>query len=230
MSLTAKKKIEQTRATKTHQKYFVQDGTQVPGATTVLSVLNKPALVAWANRIGLEGVAVGAYVDSLASIGKAAHGLLEAQLQGEEFDAGDYTPNELTAAQRSVAKYEEWAKKREVQIIASEVQMVSEVHRFGGTADAILMIDDCLTVCDFKTGKGIYSEHTYQAAAYAELAKENGYPIEAIRILNIPRSESESFQERALTDWSAEWGVFLAALSVYRAQKSLEKRVKEEVA
>ena len=35
-------KLEKTRASKTHQRYFV-DGVQVPGVTTVMSVLAKPA-------------------------------------------------------------------------------------------------------------------------------------------------------------------------------------------
>lgn len=216
-------RAEQTRASTPHQRYYL-DGIQVPGVTTVLKVLSKPALVGWANRLGLEGIAVDSYVDSLASIGKAAHGLLEARLEGEPFDTSDFTPNEIAAAERSVAKYDEWATGKEIVVHAAEVQMVSEQYRFGGTADAILEIDGVLTVCDFKTGKGLYPEHVFQGAAYAALALENGWDIEAIRILNIPRAESESFQERLVTDWAYEWDVFLAALAVYEAQRKLKQK------
>ena len=221
-------KLEKTRASKVHQRYFV-DGVQVPGVTTVINVLNKPALVGWANRIGLEGIAVGAYVDSLAAIGSGVHAMIEARLKGEDFDAGDYTPNEMAAAQGSVAKYEEWAKGKSIKVVGAEVQMVSAKYRFGGTADALLEIDGVLTVVDLKTGKGIYPEHLYQVAAYAELAIENGHDVKAIRILNIPRAESEAFAERVATDWKLEWAVFYGALQVYDAQRAIKWK-KEEAA
>lgn len=213
---------EQTRVTKTHQKYYVDD-VQVPGVTTVLNVLAKPALIPWANKLGLEGIAVGAYVDSLASIGTCAHALLEAKLKGVEPDLSNFTPNEVASASKSAGKYDEWAKGKTVEVVASEIQMVSERWRFGGTADAILLIDGILTVVDLKSGKGaIYDENLYQAAAYAELAKENGYPVEAVRILKFGRIDEEGQAERVLTDWSLYWHVFLACLAVHRAQTAIK--------
>ncbi len=220
-------KVEKTRVTKLHQKYFVGE-VQVPGVTTVLNILAKPALIPWANRLGLEGIAVGAYVDSLASIGTCAHALLEAKLKGEEADLSDYTPNEVEAARRSAGKYDEWCKGKTVEVVGSEIQMVSQKYRFGGTADALLRIDGVLTVVDLKSGKGaIYDENLYQAAAYAELAKENGWPVEAVRILKFGRIDEEGQAERTLTEWAPYWEVFLAALSVYQAQKAISKKKKE---
>lgn len=213
---------EQTRASKTHQKYMV-DGVQVPGVSTVLNVLAKPALIPWANKIGLEGIAVGAYVDSLASIGTCAHALLEAKLKGVEPDLSDFTPNEVASAKKSAGKYDEWARGKTIEVVASEIQMVSTKHRFGGTADAILRIDGVLTVCDLKSGKGaVYDENLYQAAAYAELARENGYDVEAIRILKFGRIDEEGQAERVLTEWSLYWDVFLACLQVHRAQNAIK--------
>ena len=49
-----------------HTVYKLASGARVPGVTTVLSVLNKPALVPWANKLGLEGIDVRKYVDALA--------------------------------------------------------------------------------------------------------------------------------------------------------------------
>ena len=46
-------KTEQvTKRSRAHITYKLADGTAVPGVTTVLSVLNKPALVKWANNLG----------------------------------------------------------------------------------------------------------------------------------------------------------------------------------
>ena len=41
---------------KAHQRYKLADGTQVPGVTTITGQLNKPALIIWANRLGLQGI------------------------------------------------------------------------------------------------------------------------------------------------------------------------------
>ena len=39
-----------------HTQYKLVDGTKVPSVTTVLGILNKPALVKWANNLGLQGI------------------------------------------------------------------------------------------------------------------------------------------------------------------------------
>lgn len=213
--------IEKTRGAKSHQRYYV-DKLQVPGVTTILNVLNKPALVGWANRIGLEGVSVGAYVDSLASIGSCAHYLIECSLKGEEPATDDFTPNELRAAHQSAGRFAEWIEAKHFEFVESELQMVSSKHRFGGTLDILAIVDGRLNVIDIKTGKGIYPEMLVQASAYAELAKEVGHQVEEIRILNVPRSEAEPFQEQVVTDWTLQWGLFQAAKSVYEFQRAIE--------
>ena len=42
--------------TAAHIRYKTTDGTIVPGVTTILGILNKPALVRWANQLGLRGI------------------------------------------------------------------------------------------------------------------------------------------------------------------------------
>lgn len=36
-----------TTPTKVHTKYISKDGEQVPGVTTILGILSKPALIHW---------------------------------------------------------------------------------------------------------------------------------------------------------------------------------------
>ena len=56
------------KASKAHTRYYLQDGTLVPGATTVTGLLNKPALVKWANNLGLQGIDSSKYVDKAARV------------------------------------------------------------------------------------------------------------------------------------------------------------------
>ena len=57
--------IEKTIAkrAKAHTAYKTAGGQRVPGVTTVLGVINKPALVPWANQLGLQGINSSTYVD-----------------------------------------------------------------------------------------------------------------------------------------------------------------------
>jgi len=61
-------KTEQVmKRSRAHITYKLADGVPVPGVTTILSVLNKPALVKWANNLGLQGIDSSKYVDEKAA-------------------------------------------------------------------------------------------------------------------------------------------------------------------
>jgi len=53
-SLNPKKKKVTVDFSKPHQKYYLADGSQIPGVTTILSELSKPAIPHWAFRQGKE--------------------------------------------------------------------------------------------------------------------------------------------------------------------------------
>ena len=66
--------IDKTAAkrSRTHTRYPSKSGHLVPGVTTVLNVLNKPALVPWATGLGLQGSTLQEYVDALAESARSA--------------------------------------------------------------------------------------------------------------------------------------------------------------
>jgi hypothetical protein len=63
--------------TKAHIIYKLADDSRVPGCTTICGILDKPALLEWANRIGLQGIEMRRYVDDKADIGTLAHDMIE---------------------------------------------------------------------------------------------------------------------------------------------------------
>jgi hypothetical protein len=194
---STEKKVAKTA--KAHTSYFNKDGIRVPGCTTITGVMDKPALVAWANRIGLEGIEVGKYVDGLASIGTLAHYMIECRLTGKEADLGDYSLNQIEAAKIPYGKFLDWAKKNNLKredFAVSEGQLVSEKYQFGGTVDICAVLHGKATLIDIKTCKGIFGEHKTQVAGgYRLLCEEAGYGAEQILILRIGRDESEGFEE-----------------------------------
>jgi len=206
-----------------HIQYKLGDGTRVPGATTVLGILDKPALVRWANRLGLKNIDVRKYVDDKAAIGTLGHALVTDHYAGRETDTSDYSANQIDAATNSALSFWEWERGHKItEVLLVETPLVSEAHRFGGTADLHLVVDGSRDLIDIKTGKGIWPEHFYQAATYRMLLREHGYPVDRVRILNIPRSEDESFVEKVLSEQELEtgWRIFLCCLQIYNLKKN----------
>jgi len=200
--------------------YFLADGTKVPSVTTVLGVLNKPALVKWAKNLGLQGIDASKYVDSLAAIGTLAHAMATAQIRGENVKAvcADADPSTVDLAENCYISFLGWAKNKVIEPILMEEPLVSEGFRFGGKFDFYGRIDGRITLMDMKTGKGIWPEHFYQLAGYRQLLVENGHAEpEDYMVLNIPRAASESFDTQTRTDMAGAWRVFKSALYLYQA-------------
>jgi hypothetical protein len=209
---------------KQHTVYKDAEGTKVPGVTTVLNVLAKPALIKWANNLGLQGIDSTKYVDGLAAIGTLAHAMILAHLRGDVEQGWEYDQSTVSIAENCFLSYLSWEKGKTIEPIILEAPLVSDLYRFGGTCDFYGHVDGILTLMDFKTGKGIWPEHFYQLAAYSKLITGNGHALpNAYTILNIPRAETESFDAKTRTDLIREWEMFHLALKIYQLQKELGK-------
>jgi PD-(D/E)XK nuclease superfamily len=209
-----------------HQRYYLEDGTQVPGVTTVLSVLDKPYLVAWANKMGLQGIDSRKYTDEAATVGTLAHYLVECELAGVEPELGDFTPNQIDRAGHSFSHFQQWRAQHDLSPVLVEAQLVSERYRYGGTVDCVAWFDEDLTLLDFKTSSGIYEEMKWQVSAYMALAAEHGQRCTGARILRIPRNDSDGLLEHVLSRSELEtgWHIFSHALSIYRLKKKAAPR------
>jgi len=216
-----------SKKVKAHIRYKLKDGTGVPGTTTITGVelgWNKRVLINWSNRIGLEGISVGAYVDDKADIGKLAHSMVTDWILDKKTETDDYSKNQIVAAENSALSFFEWAKHKKIKPILIEKPLVSEKHRVGGTPDIYADIDGVFELIDLKTGSGIYPEMVIQVVAYKNLLVENGHSVESVRILNIPRTEDESFLERQISKAHQEiaWKIFLNCLSNYYLKKGMK--------
>lgn len=207
---------------KAHTRYTLKDGTVVPGATTVLGELNKPALVVWANRLGLQGIDSTRYRDEMAEVGTLAHYLILCHFRNEKPDLGDYTANQIDAAENALIKYYDWEKAHIIEPKIIEQPLISEVYKFGGTADFIGLIDGAPGLLDFKTGSGIYEEMFYQLGAYNILLQEAGHKVENFRILRIGRDDKEGFEERVIHNVDLQTEVFKHCLSIYWLKKEIK--------
>ena len=206
---------------KAHVRYKLANGENCPGATTITNQLHKPALVPWANRLGLAGIDVTKYVDDKAAIGTLAHRMILDYFLKDKCNTDDYAKNQIDQAENSFLSFLEWEKQHKINVTCVETQLVSEKYKYGGTFDFYGLVDGNLEVIDFKTG-GIWPEHWFQVAAYKELLLENRHHPISVRILNIPRTEDESFKEEFKVDISKYLEGFLKLLEFYYINKELK--------
>jgi hypothetical protein len=206
---------------KAHQRYKLADGTQVPGATTVLGVLDKAGLVGWANKLGLQGIDSRKFKDEAAAVGTLAHYLVERELDGQPADLSDYTQNQIERAMHSVMAFRKWLDGRTIEPILVEGRLVSEKYRYGGKVDFFGLLAGRRALLDFKTSKAIYPEHKAQTASYVKLLIENGHKPQEAHVVKLGRGPGASVEDHLLgrEELKAHWALFDAAHGVYRALK-----------
>lgn len=209
-----------------HTIYKTADGTRVPGATTIIGILDKPALVKWANNLGLQGIDSTRYVDNLASVGTLAHHLILCHYKGEVPDMTDFTENQIELAQNCIQSYSFWEGSHKIEPVLIEEPIVSEILKYGGTPDLYCKMDGVLTLLDFKTGKALYTEVMYQLAAYRNLLNEYGYPVDQCMALKIGRSDDEGFEVKIGKDMDTAFSIFKHCLDLYYLIRDYKKENK----
>jgi hypothetical protein len=209
--------------TRVHTVYKDMEGKRVPSVTTVLGILNKPALLEWAWKLGTEGLDYKSVRDEAGGIGTLAHYMILCEFKGEKPDTSEYSQSDIERAENCLIKFWDWEKEHEIEPILLEEPLVSNSYGFGGTIDFYGYVDGKPSLLDFKTGKAIYPDHLYQLSAYEQLLKESDYDNKTARILRIGRTEDEGFEDRVVGDLSIHWQVFLCCLSIYKWQKKIKE-------
>ena len=236
---SAKKEDDLNGKAKAHQRYYAAvldaDGApvldakgapkrvMVPGATTVLGVMNKGYLVPWANRLGLEGIDSDKYRNETASIGTLAHYLVQCDLTGETPNLEHYTPYQMERAAFAFVNWQEWRKGKEVVPSLVEGRLQSNNYRYGGTVDFYGTVDDAWTLLDFKTSEAIYLEHKVQVTSYTKLLIESARRVQKVIIIRLGRGVDDTLEthELGLEAMKRYWQVFEHCLALYRLQKEI---------
>jgi len=205
--------------TKEHTVYKTQDGERVPGVTTVLGMLAKPALIAWAWQQGKAGLDYKATSGKAATVGTVAHALCEAHLRGMELDRTNIAPDVLDRAETGFIKFLNWWDREQLTVVKTEHAMVSERWRVGGTADLVaLRPDGTLVMPDLKTSARVYDEHLIQVATYAAMWEETqGQRIEDLCIIRIGKDDADDLEIRSVGQRSERVAAFVALLAARRA-------------
>jgi hypothetical protein len=157
--------------------YRLADGTKVPGVTTIIGGnlgWGKEGLMWWANQEGLAGRNHRDTSQAAADAGTLAHAMVEAHIHGLDYvPPADVPADQLAKARKAFGAYCEWESDTRLVIVATEIRLVSERHRFGATPDAVaLRASKGLVLPDWKSSKGTYADHLLQLAAYGHVFEE----------------------------------------------------------
>ena len=138
-----------------------------PTVTKLIDLLNKPALLKWANKIGLEGVSLDDYRKKSAKKGTSLHNQIENFiLNGVDFENEKYQE-----------KFLKLIEDKEILSVEENI----ENEWFKGRLDCRLKIEGVSYVVDFKSSKNVYFEQKLQLAAYKMC-----YPDHEVAIVSIP--------------------------------------------
>lgn len=160
------------------------DGYKVPGVTTVLSILDKPVLVAWAAKETaayaddhwaelselrsaerIERLTKARFQTNRRAIvrGNRIHALGERVSRGEAIPKGEIESALVPWVEGYARMLDAW----EIEILHAELPVANTEYRYAGTLDAIGYSPRLGTVLlDIKTGSGVYNEVALQLAAY----------------------------------------------------------------
>jgi len=206
-----------------HTRYRNKANDVVPSITTVINtVLAKPQLIVWANKLGLQGIDSTKVRDAMGNAGALAHYFILCHLKGESPDTSEYSQETINLAENSFLSYLEWEKHHSLKPILLETPLVSESLRVGGTPDFYGYVDGELVLADYKTG-GIYKEAFIQTCAYCRLLGDNDYQLpEKIIVLGIPRSENENFREEVYKNYDLGNEIFSHLRALYDLMKEVK--------
>lgn len=173
-----------------HNTYFNEKGEEVPSVTTVLKILNKPALYSWANYLGFKKMRYEDELDRSARKGKIVHQLIDGILNKNKimyFDCyHDISKNEIY---QCLDKFITWTKKYNINMIFTEQSFSSD--RYAGTVDFYGEVDGLKTIVDFKTSKQVRMTMFLQLALYTQLLEERTYDVEQVGILIVNDKRTE---------------------------------------
>ncbi len=209
--------------------YTLKDGTEIPSVTTIIGRFKESGgLIHWAWAEGKAGRDYRETRQAAADAGTLAHQMVEAHIRNVRWSPPPLVDSAILAkAEQAFDNFARWAEQTHLTPTDSERSLVSERYRFGGRLDAML-VDDQLSLGDWKASNALYPDYLIQLAAYGLLWDEN-YPDRPItggyHLLRFSK-ESSDFTHHHFADLADAARAFLLMRELFDIDKGLKKRVR----
>lgn len=172
-----------------------------PSVTNLIQLLDKPALLNWANKIGLQGIKIDDYRKKSLSSGSSLHKQIENYvLHKVPFEKPE---NEIN--------FNNFLFNKKIIDIEKKI----ETEYFTGRIDIKISINGFVYLCDFKSNqKYIYFENKLQLAAYSMAENCDGFAIISIpdfTFIPFAMPSKKSYQE-----------IIINLSNIYKLKKQIE--------
>lgn len=192
---------------------YEKDGIQYPSVTTILGLLDKPALLGWASNCAVNYIeenldvirdttdvhrgeevletartAFRTISNDACKSGTMVHNAIENYVNGLDYE---YLL-ETEQSKNGFNAFLSWEMNNHVEWLESEVEIIDTVVGYAGRFDAIARVNGIVYLIDFKTSKAIYSEMAIQLCAYRQAYNRvNDNQIEHIAVLHLDKETAE---------------------------------------
>jgi len=156
-----------------------------PTVTQLLKLLDKPALLNWANKQGLKGIDINQERKKYLNDGTSIHSQIENFIRhGEQFDS-EYAQFQFT----------KFIENKEILGIENKI----ETEWFKGRYDIKLKYNDKIYLVDFKSNaKRIYLENKLQLVAYGMAEECDSFAVVSVpdfTIMNFNVKDRKPYEE-----------------------------------
>lgn len=204
--LLAELQALQSRVSLGQNHQYRADGKHMPGVTTVIGVLDSPALTRWKVKTQAEGTARASFdnpplenepreeyvarmraiaqrefeherlADEAARIGTGVHQLIEHAVKKM---LGEVIPAPVVPEESvfRFAGWREWANDVGLTPLASEARLFHKTLNYCGTLDLLCMLKSDGSVVDFKPQSSVYTSRRLQLAGYRMALESMGFPV-----------------------------------------------------
>jgi predicted RecB family nuclease len=205
--------------------YFI-DKKPFASVTTILSVIDKPALRRWygeqvyyamLNNPSLKKEdalsAPFAMSQTAKSRGTTVHSMVEAYKAGTVVEEA-HIPEQFKGYAKA---FYTWIEHHHIDILEHEKTVICKEYQYAGTMDLLVKLNGTTspTVVDVKTGKDIYTEAFMQISAYQYALKEGGTESGSIAVLLLKDDGTYKFE--VMSDFARKFQGFLACQKMYEA-------------
>ena len=174
-----------------------------PSVTQLLSLLDKPALLNWANKIGLEGISLEDHNNRSKAVGRSFHEQVEQMIKlNKEIEDPTLRAN--------YHKFFEGA-----EIVESEKSVSCE--HWKGRYDVKFTRNGTTYLCDYKSNaKGVYFENKLQLIAYSEIES-----VDELGIISLP---DFNYYPVRIKERKPYVGILLALSHIYKCKSQIGQK------
>jgi len=159
--------------------YKTEDGQYYPSVTSILNFYPKNKFFeSWLKDVSHNSDII---VRKASEEGTQVHNAIEKFLDGEEIiwmDEHKHAKYSLDVW-KMILKFSDFWNTYKPELLASEIHLLNHEHKYAGTCDLVVKIDEKVYLLDIKTSNSLHTSYNLQLSAYAK-AWNDTYPQEKI--------------------------------------------------